>query len=234
MRMVLVDKARVQTGEVATPSAAPARIDRFTELALAATDRFSSRLEAVESERVGIYVGNVFAGWGYGEPQLANLVAAGPGAVHAFQATAWFPAAAQGEISIRRGWTGVAKTFSGSQCAFGEALLGAAMSVMFDRIDVACVGMAEATSSVFLSQGAALAPEGVGEESFFILLAREWGAQGFPIEIELMEVGKARPCSEIGWAALLDRGFAAMIEGRADCLELAFSPNRMLKIRPAP
>lgn len=229
--MILVDCARAQNGPETAESLGSVKIDRFAALALDAVERFVPALQNVPPDRVGIYVGNVFAGWTYGEPQLANLVSEGPAAVHAYQATAWFPAAAQGQITIAKNWTGIAKTFSGSRCAFAEALLGAAMSLSLNRVDAVCVGMAEATTSPFIQRGAALLDEAVGEESFFILIGREGKLKGQLVDIDLLEQAATSTPSEIGWAAFLDHTFGDMLNGLAISVDLPFSINHTLQVK---
>jgi hypothetical protein len=151
------------------------KIDRFAALALAAVLPLRSRIpREVASERVGVYVANALAGWSYGEEQLQRLVANGPEHVHAFQATAWFPAAAQGEITIATGITGPAKTFSGRSSAFGEAMLAGVTALTYGRVDAALVGAAECCTSAYLRWSSGLhTGSGLAEGAFFILLTRK-------------------------------------------------------------
>src|SRR6266852_4854512 len=57
-------------------------------------------------ERVGITVGNNLGGWEFAERELRNLWALGPRDVSPHMATAWFPAAVQGNVSITFGLKG--------------------------------------------------------------------------------------------------------------------------------
>src|SRR5947208_13322880 len=62
-------------------------------------------------ERVGIMVGNNLGGWEFAERELRHLWQSGPREVSPYMATAWFPAAVQGNISIPFGIKGVGRTF---------------------------------------------------------------------------------------------------------------------------
>lgn len=159
LQQVSISEHDLQNSEY-LPSALGRRIDRFSSLALIASAEIIPKLPLdLDCTRAGVFVGNVYAGWNYGESQLANLVERGPAAVHAYLATAWFPAAAQGEVSIHYGWKGNSKTFSGSDCAVAEALLAATLNLQFNRLDVALVLAAESCLSDFLCWGAGLRSE---------------------------------------------------------------------------
>ncbi len=54
-------------------------------------------------DRVGITVGNNLGGWEFAERELRHLWQSGPREVSPYMATAWFPAAVQGNISTL--WT---------------------------------------------------------------------------------------------------------------------------------
>ncbi|WP_406631936.1 hypothetical protein [Amycolatopsis sp. WGS_07] len=128
------------------PAVLRRRIDEFSANAYAAVAAMG---ENEDLRRTGIFVANTLAGWGYGEPQLQALVAKGPEAVAVYQATAWFPAAAQGEVTIARGYRGCAKTYSGERSALGEAFWAAAEELRAGTLDVVYVGAAESATSEF-------------------------------------------------------------------------------------
>ncbi|MGE6744156.1 beta-ketoacyl synthase N-terminal-like domain-containing protein [Allorhizobium pseudoryzae] len=132
-------------------------IDRFTSMAIKIADDARDSLERMAApDRIGVFVGNVFGGWNYAEEDLRALHDSGPATVRAHLATAWFPAAAQGEITIKHQWTGAAKTFSGRESCLAEALLAAAMAVELRRIDAALVLWSESLLSDFLLWGVGL------------------------------------------------------------------------------
>lgn len=71
--------------------------DLFSEL----FDNGFTRYVQKENPRIAIAFANCFGGWTFCEPQVMRLIDQGPSRVSAFLSTAWFPAAAQGQITIR-------------------------------------------------------------------------------------------------------------------------------------
>jgi len=125
------------------------RVDRFTLLAMAAVRQAlrSARFEVTEENgaRVGIIVGNATGGWSFVEPQLYPLYRERDlDAVDSYVATAWFPTAAQGEISIDLGIRGFSKTIAGENLSSGFALRQARHAIADGRLDVVVVCGAEA------------------------------------------------------------------------------------------
>ncbi|MBN9684646.1 MULTISPECIES: beta-ketoacyl synthase N-terminal-like domain-containing protein [unclassified Corallococcus] len=99
------------------------RLDRFSLLALAAVSEVLSSypLSAEARWHCGLLVGNTMAGWTFTEPQLRVLY--GQGApVSPFMATAWFPAAAQGHVTLAMGMHGHSKTVTTDRCSGGQAI----------------------------------------------------------------------------------------------------------------
>lgn len=163
--------------DLSVPSALARKIDRFAALALKACKDLVQHLPpGNDPARVGVFVGNQLGGWAYGEVQLEKLYCEGPRAVHPYQATAWFPAAAQGEVSISLGLMGCSKTVSGGCLCGAEAILLALDALQNDEIDYALAGGAESPVSSFGLWGLAggCPPPGVcyGEGAAFLLLAR--------------------------------------------------------------
>lgn len=80
---------------------------------------------AAGRDRVGIMVGNNLGGWEFAERELRHLWRDGARNVSPYMATAWFPAAVQGTISIQFGIKGIGRTFlcdrAGSAYAFSHA-----------------------------------------------------------------------------------------------------------------
>ena len=220
----------------AIPAGLGHRIDRFTALALICIRSLQNRVPAgADSQRVGVYVGNAFAGWAYGGEQLAHLVAEGPEAVHAFQSTAWFPAAAQGEITILTGFKGQAKTFSGSRCPFSEAMLAASMALSANVIDFAFVGAAESCVSPYLAWGSGMghSEHAEAEGAFFALISQPGALNGArPISVEVVNASQATVSRSVllppAWISELDRGFAVLAPDKP--LTLPFTSQRVLEI----
>lgn len=129
------------------------RIDRFSAVGYLAVRELLAGLpddQRPEPGRIGVFLTNTRAGWSYGEPELGLLVDSGPRAMHAYQATAWFPAAAQGEITIALGLRGCAKTTAGRLGGFGEALWVARDALERGAVDLAVIGAAESLVNPFV------------------------------------------------------------------------------------
>lgn len=101
------------------------KLDRFTILAIAATRQAltMSNLpnDSQSLSHYGIVLGNNTGGWGFVEPQMGPLYAEGMDTISPYVATAWFPTAPQGEISILFGFGGYSKTFSAENISAGFA-----------------------------------------------------------------------------------------------------------------
>ena len=125
------------------------RTDRFTHLALAAAgsaiDAARLRIGAggVPADRVGVMVGNVLGGWEFAERELRKLWTDGPRDVSPYQATAWFPAAPQGNICIRHGIRGRARTFVCDRASGAYAVAHAAETIRRGQADVLIAGGTE-------------------------------------------------------------------------------------------
>ncbi len=129
------------------------RIDRFSAVAHLAVAQTLSAIpedQRPERDRIGVFLANTRAGWAYGEPELERLVRDGAAAMHAYQATAWFPAAAQGEVTIDLDLRGCAKTTAGRESGFGEALWLARDALERGVLDLAVVGAAESLVNGFV------------------------------------------------------------------------------------
>lgn len=100
------------------------KVDRFSLAATAAARQALQAGELPEAARrsCGVLTGNVLAGWTFTEPQLDALWQVGPEAVNPYLATAWFPAAPQGQITIHLGLEGYAKTVTTDRTAGAQAL----------------------------------------------------------------------------------------------------------------
>jgi hypothetical protein len=105
------------------------RMDRFSLLAVSAA-RAALRHAALSASAVsscGIVTGNTLGGWTFTEPQLRSLHGLGLNSISPYLASAWFPAAAQGQVTIRLGLGGFAKTVATGRCAGAHALALAAV-----------------------------------------------------------------------------------------------------------
>ncbi|MFC8428922.1 beta-ketoacyl-[acyl-carrier-protein] synthase family protein [Streptomyces sp. NPDC057253] len=136
------------------PSRFVKRTDRFTHLAVHAARQALADAGVVvgedsDPERTGVMVGNVLGGWEFAERELRKLWTEGPRAVSPYQATAWFPAAPQGNICIDQGIRGPARTFVADRASGAYALIGGAEALLRDRADVVLAGGVEAPLSPY-------------------------------------------------------------------------------------
>lgn len=158
------------------------RIDRFSALAYLAVRDLLAALPVRQRpprERIGVFLANTRAGWAYGAPELDLLVHSGPEAMHAYQATAWFPAAAQGEVTIALDLRGCAKTTAGRESGFAEAVWLARDALERDALDLAVVGAAESLVNDFVlrdwAQDTPLPTDGPAEGAVVFALRRPTG-----------------------------------------------------------
>lgn len=100
------------------------KIDKTVQAFIFVAEKILEKLNLTEEEKdkVGIFIGNNYASWDYVEEQMYGLYRGDPDAINAYVATAWFPAAAQGELSIRNKIHGISKTFSADRVSSALAL----------------------------------------------------------------------------------------------------------------
>ena len=124
------------------------KLDRFSHLALVATDLAlkDGNLELAEEDltRAGVFVGNALGGWQYAETELRDFYVEGLEGVSPYQATAWFPAAPQGQISIYYGLKGYSKTVISDRASSLMALGYAARTIKKGNVDIVVAGGTEA------------------------------------------------------------------------------------------
>lgn len=138
----------------ALPTREARKLDRFSLLALAAAKEaiHGSKLDSRNLSSCGIYSGNMMGGWTFTEPQVRALHRDGLEAVSPYLATAWFPGAPQGQISIHLGLVGFAKTVTTDRCSGAQAI-----GLAFDRMKAGLkpglllAGGAEAPITPFVS-----------------------------------------------------------------------------------
>jgi 3-oxoacyl-[acyl-carrier-protein] synthase II len=86
----------------------------------------------------------MFGGWEITEPSLRGLYRSGYTGVSPYIASAWFPTAAQGQITIRKGFKGFSKTIAADTAGAALAVGYAARAVQTGRADLMLCGGAEA------------------------------------------------------------------------------------------
>jgi len=124
------------------------KLDRFTLFAIAAIKQalHAASIEITDQirDRIGMIVGNATGGWGFVESVMYSLYAEGMDTVNPYVATAWFPAAPQGEVSILLRLGGYSKTVSADRLSSGIAVEQSVRLIQAERADVVLAGGAEA------------------------------------------------------------------------------------------
>jgi 3-oxoacyl-[acyl-carrier-protein] synthase II len=129
------------------------KVDVFTHYALVATEfaLYDANFEINKSNeyKSGIFFGNNSGGWDVCEQGFKEMYNDGPQMVNPWQATAWFPTAAQGYISINYKIKGFSKTFIADRVSGSAALYYAMFSILSGKNEVAIVGGTEAPLTPF-------------------------------------------------------------------------------------
>lgn len=130
------------------------KLDRFTILSLAAAkgslEDSDFALNDESRQRLGIILGNCTGGWGYVEPMMYPLYTQGMEAINPYVATAWFPAAPQGEISILHRIGGYSKTIAADRISSGVALEQSVWIIQADKADAMMAGGTESPLSALV------------------------------------------------------------------------------------
>ncbi|HET8846366.1 MAG TPA: beta-ketoacyl synthase N-terminal-like domain-containing protein, partial [Ktedonobacteraceae bacterium] len=243
-----------QAGDYLPPRVAR-KLDRFSQFGLIAAQEALSdagltsddlarpvsedapawKKSAAGRDQVGIMVGNNLGGWEFAERELRHLWQDGPREVSPYMATAWFPAAVQGTISIQLGIKGIGRTFLCDRASSAYALVHAANCLQRGHASLLIAGGAEAPFSPYaalcyqtsnlMSRHQVYRPfdqehDGLigGEGAAFVILERLSDAllRGAPIYAELA-----------GWATNHDgSGFA---NGAPDGERYALAIKRAMK-----
>jgi len=150
------------------------RMDRFSLLALAAVRELTDSIEPAARASCGFVCGNMMGGWTFTEPQLQALHTDGPLAVSPYLASAWFPAAPQGQVSIHAGIRGYAKSIVTDRCAGAQAIAHAAERIAANRAELMIAGAVESPVTAFVEAAvrhSGQPPHVLTEAAAFVLLA---------------------------------------------------------------
>ncbi len=124
------------------------KIDLFSHMALVASELALEdakiNLAQENLKRVGIFMGNAIGGWLYAETELRDMYLEGREGVSPFMASAWFPAAPQGQISIHYGIKGFSKTIVADRASSLMAIGYAARTIIRGKCDFILAGGMEA------------------------------------------------------------------------------------------
>lgn len=124
------------------------KIDVFSHMALVAAELAlkDAKLDLSKENlnRVGIFMGNAIGGWLYAETELRDLYIEGRSGVSPYMASAWFPAAPQGQVSIYYGIKGYSKTVVADRASSLMAIGYACKIINKDKCDFVLAGGMEA------------------------------------------------------------------------------------------
>ncbi len=124
------------------------KIDVFSHMALVASELSlkDAKIDITQEnlDRVGIFTGNAIGGWLYAETELRDMYIEGREGVSPFMASAWFPAAPQGQISIRYGIKGMSKTVVSDRASSLMAIAYGAKTLIREKDDFILAGGMEA------------------------------------------------------------------------------------------
>ncbi|AKI01945.1 beta-ketoacyl synthase family protein [Hoeflea sp. IMCC20628] len=193
------------------------KVDGFCRKGLAVANRAIAESMLLESDtdpdRIGIYVGNCLGGWGHIDAEIRALHQVGVSAIGPYVATAWFPAALQGQISLHYGFRGHSKTFSAFDVAGVQALAYAAQAIRLGVVDAVVCCASEDLSSVYVRR--------VLEET----VARGWPAS------PVFEQKRAGSGVESAVAFVLENREMAIARGAPILCELAGCHDGFINVR---
>jgi len=124
------------------------KIDAFTHMALIASELALQDagidIKKEDPNLVGIFLGNAIGGWLYAETELRDMYIEGREGVSPYMASAWFPAAPQGQVSIYYGIKGFSKTIVADRAGSLMALGYARKVLSKDKLNMILAGGTEA------------------------------------------------------------------------------------------
>lgn len=129
------------------------KIDVFSHMALVASEIAiqDAKLDMAQEnlKRAGIFAGNAIGGWLYAETELRDMYLEGREGVSPFMASAWFPAAPQGQISINYKIKGYSKTIVSDRASALMAIAYGAKNLNDGKNDFILAGGMEAPVSPY-------------------------------------------------------------------------------------
>lgn len=124
------------------------KIDAFSHMALVASELALQDagidIKKEDPNLVGIFLGNAIGGWLYAETELRDLYLEGREGVSPYMASAWFPAAPQGQVSIYYGIKGFSKTVVADRASSLMAVGYARKVLSKDKLNMILAGGMEA------------------------------------------------------------------------------------------
>ena len=129
------------------------KIDAFSHMALIAAEMSLQDagidIKNEDPNLVGIFLGNAIGGWLYAETELRDLYIEGREGVSPYMASAWFPAAPQGQVSIYYGIKGFSKTVVSDRASSLMALGYARKVLAKNKLNMILAGGMEAPVSPY-------------------------------------------------------------------------------------
>jgi 3-oxoacyl-(acyl-carrier-protein) synthase len=124
------------------------KIDAFSHMALISSELALQDagidIKKEDPNLVGIFLGNALGGWLYAETELRDMYIEGREGVSPYMASAWFPAAPQGQVSIYYGIKGFSKTVVADRASSLMAIGYAAKVLSKNKLDLILAGGMEA------------------------------------------------------------------------------------------
>lgn len=124
------------------------KIDVFSHMALVASEQAISDagmdLAKIDKDRVGVFMGNAIGGWLFAETELRDMYIEGREGISPYMASAWFPAAPQGQITIYYGFKGYSKTIVADKASSALSLWYGSKVIAQERVDFVLAGGIEA------------------------------------------------------------------------------------------
>jgi len=124
------------------------KIDAFSHMALIASELALQDagidIKKEDPNLVGIFLGNAIGGWLYAETELRDMYMEGREGVSPYMASAWFPAAPQGQVSIYYGIKGFSKTVVSDRASSLMALGYARKILAKNKLNMILAGGMEA------------------------------------------------------------------------------------------
>ncbi len=124
------------------------KIDVFSHMGLVASEQALKDakvdLENIDKKRVGVFMGNAIGGWLFAETELRDMYIEGREGISPYMASAWFPAAPQGQITIYYGFKGYSKTIVADKASSALSIWYAAKIIAQGKNDLILAGGMEA------------------------------------------------------------------------------------------
>ncbi|MFH1771623.1 MAG: beta-ketoacyl-[acyl-carrier-protein] synthase family protein [Candidatus Omnitrophota bacterium] len=124
------------------------KIDVFSHMALVASEQALKDANIdqnnIDKNRVGVFTGNALGGWLFAETELRDMYIEGREGISPYMASAWFPAAPQGQVTIYYGFKGYSKTIVADRASSALSLWYGSKIIKDGKNDYVLAGGMEA------------------------------------------------------------------------------------------